>query len=429
MMSESRSDVLEKPLSEPDHDARVIRAHWRILSFVVIFLGVTFGLLAGYREFANSPAMNRYLFVIGQHVSLVLDVVGESRLEGYFRPSQFGGPRAVRDNIAAWKKGAPAPWPPLPEGPSEPPLSKWERYEHRMLQTQRDLDDARQELVALGEADPLDVRSADRGDVGERFDWLHELALNRLPQGIERVQSTPEGMRLLREAGAKVEELENAPPKDPRREELLADAVGLVNRIREEHIDYLASRVGMLAKAEANMGPAVLFVYQAGLGRQLQDVAREISELRQSAALTEEERGRLTELEIRRAELQETRAELSGEDLERGRYGDYAFTFHIVPDCGALQSMIIYIAAVLAFPAAIWKRLAGVAAGVPVLYAVNIFRLSSLGFLGAFVERETFDFFHEVVWQGIYLVFVVAVWLIWMEFLVKPRRIRETAGA
>jgi len=83
----------------------------------------------------------------------------------------------------------------------------------------------------------------------------------------------------------------------------------------------------------------------------------------------------------------------------------------------------------VAFPTLLWKRLAGVLAGVPLLYIVNIFRLSTLAVIGAYVDRETFEFAHEVVWQGIYLVFVVALWLGWMELIVRPRRRAKAAAA
>lgn len=96
------------------------------------------------------------------------------------------------------------------------------------------------------------------------------------------------------------------------------------------------------------------------------------------------------------------------------------FTFRLVPDCGAVPSMAIFVAAVLAFPVAIWKRLAGVLLGIPILYGINIVRLTSLSFVGAYYGTgEVFEFSHEVVWQSVFVVFVVAVWLLWVEFLVR----------
>ena len=84
----------------------------------------------------------------------------------------------------------------------------------------------------------------------------------------------------------------------------------------------------------------------------------------------------------------------------------------------------------LAFPTRWWKRFVGIAAGVPLLYAINVVRLVCLGLIGAYDEtQEIFDFAHHYVWQGIYIIFVVAIWMVWVEVLVKPgRRIRSASA-
>lgn len=99
-----------------------------------------------------------------------------------------------------------------------------------------------------------------------------------------------------------------------------------------------------------------------------------------------------------------------------------AFGFTVIPDCGAIPSTAIFCAAILAFPTRWWKRLIGILIGVPILYAVNIFRLACLGIIGAFTNGgEWFHFAHKFVWQGLYIVFVVAIWMVWVEFLVRRR--------
>ena len=60
--------------------------------------------------------------------------------------------------------------------------------------------------------------------------------------------------------------------------------------------------------------------------------------------------------------------------------------------------------------------------GLPILYAVNAFRLAFLAVVGAWDNAgDMFQFSHHYLWQGIYIVFVVAVWMSWVEFLVKRR--------
>ena len=45
------------------------------------------------------------------------------------------------------------------------------------------------------------------------------------------------------------------------------------------------------------------------------------------------------------------------------------------------------------------------------------------GFIGAFVKnREIFHFAHIYVWQTIFILFVVCIWLLWIEKVVKRGR-------
>ena len=98
------------------------------------------------------------------------------------------------------------------------------------------------------------------------------------------------------------------------------------------------------------------------------------------------------------------------------------FRFRVVPDCGAIPSTAIFCAAILAFPTRWWRKLFGIAIGVPILYGVNIFRLTCLGVVGAYTNGgQWFDFAHKFVWQGLYIVFVVAVWMAWVEFVVRRK--------
>jgi exosortase/archaeosortase family protein len=87
--------------------------------------------------------------------------------------------------------------------------------------------------------------------------------------------------------------------------------------------------------------------------------------------------------------------------------------------------MSIFLAAVLAFPTGLVPRAIGAVGGLAALYVINILRLATLGIIGAMDAspgQKWFNFIHEYVWQGIFIVFVVAVWMLWIEFVVKGRR-------
>jgi exosortase H (IPTLxxWG-CTERM-specific) len=99
----------------------------------------------------------------------------------------------------------------------------------------------------------------------------------------------------------------------------------------------------------------------------------------------------------------------------------HEFAVRIIPECSGVEAMAIFCGAVIAFPATIRKKLLAVGVGVPALYVVNILRLACLAYIGAFKSREVFDFAHVYVWQTVFIIFVVILWLIWIEKIVKKR--------
>lgn len=172
-------------------------------------------------------------------------------------------------------------------------------------------------------------------------------------------------------------------------------------------------------------GPIVYFMSHEGLNSKLYDVRQEIANLRYREDLS------ITEKDARRDELMKILPRLRNEHRKASRepgglkkiQGSY-FQFKLVPDCGAIPSMSIFVAAVLAFPTLLWKRMAGVAGGVVLLYGVNVFRLTMVAMIGAADTTSGlrwFNFAHEYVWQGIFIVFVVAIWMAWIEFVVRRK--------
>ena len=108
-------------------------------------------------------------------------------------------------------------------------------------------------------------------------------------------------------------------------------------------------------------------------------------------------------------------------EVEASRITFHTFVVRIIPECSGVEAMAIFCGAVIAFPATIRKKLLAVGVGVPALYVVNILRLACLAYIGAFKSREVFEFAHVYVWQTVFIIFVVILWLIWIEKVVKKR--------
>jgi exosortase/archaeosortase family protein len=164
-------------------------------------------------------------------------------------------------------------------------------------------------------------------------------------------------------------------------------------------------------------GPRVMFVAVAAPNLLLLEARKRLTE----AQLAPEE-GDVPALEQEVARLKEAVTQWQSAPPEERR-NTKMFMFMIIPECGAMEIFAIFLAAVLAFPSTWQKRLIGIVAGLPLMYAVNIFRLACLAFIGAYTGGgKWFDFAHHFVWQGIYIIFVVAVWLGWIEWVVRRKR-------
>ncbi|MBN2381941.1 archaeosortase/exosortase family protein [bacterium] len=97
------------------------------------------------------------------------------------------------------------------------------------------------------------------------------------------------------------------------------------------------------------------------------------------------------------------------------------FAYRIIYHCSGLFLLIIYSAAVIAYPATVKEKTIGLVLGNPLLFLSNIVRLVMLGIIG-YKYPQYFNASHEYLWQGIFIVFVIFLWLIWKEKFVKSEK-------
>ena len=89
-----------------------------------------------------------------------------------------------------------------------------------------------------------------------------------------------------------------------------------------------------------------------------------------------------------------------------------AFTATIVPACTALDVIILFAAAVLAYPASVGARLRGLLLGVAALFAINIVRIVSLILIGIHY-LDLLEDAHLLVWQATMALSAIGLWLLW----------------
>ncbi|MBX7255278.1 MAG: archaeosortase/exosortase family protein [Candidatus Hydrogenedentes bacterium] len=389
--------------------------------FVLIFLVSTFALLTLNRAAINSSFMNWYLFHVASHTASVLNIIGEhGRVED---PDLYKDRAAsVRASIEEWKGVKPKPGDVPESAANEKPLTAYEVWVYRALRLRNDY---KRELEQLALTDPLprpEIRSID--------DQLRHVAvlLDRVEQAMRRASrsgpiqvTTPDITATVNAAREELRLLESSDASIPGRQEAL-DA--LEKRVEAARVAQRAFIEGRARKTSVQIsdrtGPTVDFLMKRGLDSDLADKQKQLDAIQLDVSLTPEQRAERAK--PIRAEIEQLNAKRSQAPDEKSNK-DIRFRFNVVPDCGALSSMAIFLAAMLAFPTHMWKRLVGLLIGIPILYAVNIVRLSCLAVIGAYTDAgELFTFAHEYVWQGIYILFVVTVWLLWVEFLVKPRK-------
>jgi len=95
------------------------------------------------------------------------------------------------------------------------------------------------------------------------------------------------------------------------------------------------------------------------------------------------------------------------------------FAVNIRNGCNGIEAMLIFLSAVLAFPASWRSRLAGLALGILAIQAINLVRVVSLYLTGAYLPRF-FDASHTVIWQSVVILCGVLLWVLWANRL-PPR--------
>lgn len=91
------------------------------------------------------------------------------------------------------------------------------------------------------------------------------------------------------------------------------------------------------------------------------------------------------------------------------------FPMEIVLECTALHYMIIFVAGVLAFRShSLAYRAAGIIIGTLVIFFLNILRIGVIGFIGRYFSN-LFAFVHDYLWQGFFALFVLLLWVIWVN--------------
>jgi len=103
------------------------------------------------------------------------------------------------------------------------------------------------------------------------------------------------------------------------------------------------------------------------------------------------------------------------------------FSIKIVRGCDAVEPIALFICAVLAFPAPFTRKIPGIIAGSVLMAILNSIRIVSLFLIGVHFP-QLFNIMHLDVWQGLFIVFSIILWVLWllwaMQRPIERRRAR-----
>jgi exosortase H (IPTLxxWG-CTERM-specific) len=94
------------------------------------------------------------------------------------------------------------------------------------------------------------------------------------------------------------------------------------------------------------------------------------------------------------------------------------FSISIAMGCDAIEAMALFAIAVIAFPGKIKHKIIGVVSGIFILYLLNQVRIISLFLVGIYY-RKAFELMHVEVWQFLFIIFAIALWIIWIKWTRK----------
>ena len=94
------------------------------------------------------------------------------------------------------------------------------------------------------------------------------------------------------------------------------------------------------------------------------------------------------------------------------------FSVQIVQGCNAMEPIALFACAVLAFPSPLRRKIPGIVLGSLCLAVLNCVRIVSLFLIGTYAPG-IFHLMHVDVWQGMFVLFAMVLWLLWLPWAMQ----------
>lgn len=108
------------------------------------------------------------------------------------------------------------------------------------------------------------------------------------------------------------------------------------------------------------------------------------------------------------------------------QFGPGGFAVSIEAGCNGVEATIVLIAAVLAFPAPWRARLLAIGLGFLAVQVMNILRIISLFYLGAW-NLDYFTWVHLYLWPALIMLDVLIVFIVYLRYLARHTEVSRRA--
>jgi exosortase family protein XrtM len=107
--------------------------------------------------------------------------------------------------------------------------------------------------------------------------------------------------------------------------------------------------------------------------------------------------------------------------VEEGAISDGNFMVEVRRGCEGIEGMLLLVAAILAFPAGLRAKFAGMVGGILFIYIFNLARIAGLYYVVKY-RPALFDMMHVYVGQIIIIFIALIFFVLWLGALEKFRR-------
>ncbi len=91
------------------------------------------------------------------------------------------------------------------------------------------------------------------------------------------------------------------------------------------------------------------------------------------------------------------------------------FTISVKRGCDAIEPTVLFVAAILTFPAPLSAKIPGILLGIFVLQTANLARIVSLYLVGVYAPAA-FEIMHVDVWQALFILLAIVCWAVWIQW-------------